>query len=225
MQSILSEADHEAVLIDHTAEGRLDEGPKLAWDGRKGQWIPLAFSFSFPGSCFDQIRHGSDGLQARRLAHYSFPPSKRHAVMLDQGSPKLRVLPRTTINGRRPRIQPIVTKSPLVRIPWEETEDETETTSNWEPFDPFNPDNARPAQSMPWLDDINIEDFLSSAIDYQTDCVNVNIPMSEPLFSQQRTRSRKPTTPCTPSSPPPPLFTDENIPIPALRPSPTRFAN
>jgi hypothetical protein len=198
--SILSEADAESDLIDHTKDPASEETQRLAWDGRKGQWIPLAYSYTFPGSCFDQLECGPSGLQTRRVASYSFPPSKRHAVMLDQGSPKLRIVPRTTLQGRNPRIQPMVSKSPLVRVPWDETEDEE---TSWEPFDPFNLD-SRPVQTMPWLDDINIEEFLSSAIDYQTDC-RLNIPMSEPVYTS---RGAKPNTPCTPSSPPPPIFTE-----------------
>jgi hypothetical protein len=214
--SLCSNLDDEGELIDHTLDNFEPSESRLAWDGRKGQWIPVVYSFSFP-DLFDYVEGG----RARKLAHFSFPPSKRHAVMLDQGSPKLRIVPKTTLQGRYPRLavppSPLVNKMASIRPVDddgdEEDEDDDLEVQGWGAHDPFNLE-SRPVQPMSWLDDINIEDFLSSAIDYQSDC-NA-LPVSDPLYG--RTGGRRLFSPCTPSSPPPPLFTD-----PDFRISPPKF--
>lgn len=259
--SLLSEvAEEEAAaaadLIDHTLQEEPSSSlePRLTWDGRKGQWIPVAYSFTFPVSAFDHVLSINDAhaegtrVEARRLAHYRFLPSKRHSVMLDQGSPRLRILPKAILEGRRPVMAP---RSPLVKSTGSrstkrratdimaETDDEEVA---YEPPNPFNPASepkqALPSPShtvkpLPWLDDIDIEEFLSSAIDYQADhhphyhgqqhqvsTLSSSIPMSEPIYPHFYKRRR--SSPCTPSSPPPPLFLDGTGPIPDFKPSPTR---
>ena len=218
-------------LIDHIVSGNIgahrapqeppSQATRLTWDGRKGQWIPLSYSFSFPSGPFDHIvRREDQDVQCRPLAAFSFPPSKRHAVMLDQGSPKLRLVPRSTLKGRHVRNVPdhdsSLLRSPLTSclrnfplLGEEESEEECNGASAWETYDPFNLP-ARPVQPITWLDDVNIEDFLSSAIDYQAD--GGGTLHSEP------TKAGKRWSPCTPSSPPPPLFSFPDIKI-----SPPRF--
>lgn len=226
-------------LIDHIVSGNIGTNraaetssaatttashTRLTWDGRKGQWIPLAYSFAFPKGPFDQtVKSVDGGVQCRPLAAFSFPPCKRHAMMLDQGSPKLRVVPRSTLKGRHvsniPGNGSALPQSPLsssrlrrptrARSGEEESEDECRPSSAWESYDPFNLP-SRPVQPITWLDDINIEDFLSSAIDYQADGGPLN---SEPSKVGKR------ASPCTPSSPPPPLFS-----FPDFRISPPKFS-
>lgn len=276
----------EADLIDHTrVHSREDAAvastalPKLTWDGRKGQWIPLAYSFSFPRNSFDHLVRTPSKIHLRRLASYSFPPSRRHAVMLDQGSPKLRIIPRSDCKGRHPRtmgfqapVAAAIPRSPLAAairqdrrraapgswaetggeegsLPWlpqrqqrrrrlgnevdededDETEDDTESAVAWEPLDPFNLP-SRPVQRMSWLDDIDIEDFLSSAIDYQQtdqEVIGALLPMSEPVIPGGRATGLraglKRMSPCTPCSPPPPIFADDLQPISGFKISPLRF--
>lgn len=161
--------------------------------------------------------------------------------MLDQGSPKLRVIPRSDCKGRKPRVglhalpvaiprSPLATKQDRHKVPsdWgDETEDDAESTVAWEPLDPFNLP-SRPVQRMSWLDDIDIEDFLSSAIDYQQleQVVGALLPMSEPVIpggAPTNIAGTKRMSPCTPCSPPPPIFIDDLRPIPDFRISPPRF--
>lgn len=251
--SLLSEVAEEEVaaaadLIDHTLQEGPALEPRLTWDGRKGQWIPVAYSFTFPASAFDHAPGNSDAqvegarVEARRLAYYRFPPSKRHSVMLDQGSPRLRILPKAILEGRRPAMAPCSplasgTGRSLKRTASDiaaETDDEEVA---YEPPNPFSlaceQKHALPpshsVKPLPWLDDIDIEEFLSSAIDYQADHhhrshhqsagLSSSIPMSEPVYPHFFKRRR--SSPCTPSSPPPPLFLDGAGPIPDFKPSPT----
>ena len=221
--SLLSDRPSPTGLIDHRDLAE----PKLTWDGRKGQWVPISYSYTFPKSAFEHVLVANGQTCARELASFSFPPSKRHMVMLDQGSPRLRILPRTTLSGRNPLLPyqvKSVSRSPLAkRMRLGDGDYETDYEERtFEPVDPFNLD-ARPAKPMPWLDDIDIEEFLSSALDYQqNERIDFHcITMSEPVYPMNA-KPRK-SSPCTPSSPPPPLFLDNDSPIPLFRPSPPRL--
>lgn len=244
--SVFSDFLDEPDLVDHTldlwdeAAGKAEQSTaRLAWDGRKGQWVSIVYAYQFPSSTFDHVVKSSGNISSRRLASFSFPPSKRHAVMLDQGSPVLRVLPKITSKSRNPRIESrsaLFIPSPLAEergrqgaVLYEDTSDEETEASSYDPIDPFNMDSVKPVQPIPWLDDIDIEEFLSSAIEYQSyQSMHLeSSTVSQPIFTDTAihapSRRHHPRlSPVVPSSPPPPLFHDDTRPIPDFRISPPR---
>ncbi len=303
----------EGAVERHQALDRAASQPRLAWDGRRGQWIPIAYLYTFPSTGFDHVvshtaraASGSGSLAVRRMAKFAFAPSTRHKVMLHQGSPQLRLRTSAICKKRNPeaaRRGPVgrprrarpqvdassphngqrrpsskaclddghgedrdVASSPLSTgaatattsedglrrrsskgrrscyervmhrnagrgdaptqdgMAAEDDDGGSMATSSYVPINPFHLEALHAAQPITWLDDIDVEEFLSSAIDYQTDNHYEGPPIADPyraFVSGHFSKKLGTTSPNVPSSPPPPLFRDDDhYPIPEFRITP-----